>query len=213
MTGKFIVLEGIDGAGTTTQSIRLAQYLFLRDKKNAIVLTREPTTLSEHGIELRRRLKGNLLPGETVIDDPAYWAELFIKDRRWHLEHIVVPAVQSGLQVVSDRHKLSTIAYQSAQGSTMDELIRKHEGLYSPDLTLLLDLPAETALSRVQQSREGTEYFERLDLQKTIQQNYLLAAERLSQYENIMVLNGAQNIDEVTRMIQQQTNTLFRYTP
>ncbi len=208
-----MVLEGIDGAGTTTQSIRLAEYLFLRDKKNVVVLTREPTTLSEYGIELRRRLKGDLLPDEKVIDDPEYWAELFIKDRRWHLEHIVVPAINNGQQVISDRHKLSTIAYQSAQGSTMGELIRKHEGLYVPDLTLLLDLPETTAMSRVQKNREETEYFELLELQHKIRQNYLLAAETLSQTENIVVLDGTQKIDEVSMMIQKQINSLFEYKP
>ncbi len=67
--GKFIVLEGIDGSGTTTQAQRLANYLFEKDKRNAVLLTREPTKLSPYGIELRRRLAGTLLPGEEKIDD------------------------------------------------------------------------------------------------------------------------------------------------
>ncbi|MEK6809422.1 MAG: dTMP kinase [Nanoarchaeota archaeon] len=148
-SGKFIVLEGIDGAGTTTHSGLLVQYLFEKDKKNAVLLTREPTKLSPYGLELRRRLTGNLLPGETVINDPAYWADLFVSDRRWHMNKVVTPSLQLGLQVISDRYDISTIAYQSAQGKEMDELIKKHEGLPVPDLTLLLDLPVETAMHRV----------------------------------------------------------------
>lgn len=207
--GYFMVLEGLDGSGTTTQSIRLAEYLFKRDKKNVIVLTREPTTLSPYGIELRRRLKGDLLPGENVIHDPAYWADLFINDRRWHLEHIVIPAVLRGEQVISDRHKLSTIAYQSAQGADMEELIRRHEDFYRPDITLLLDLSAETAMSRVENTRDVTEYFERLDLQRRVQQNYLLAEQKLRSTENIVVLEGTPPLDEVTLAIQHHIDLLY----
>ena len=212
MEGKFIVLEGIDGAGTTTQSMRLAQYLFQRDKANAVVLTREPTMLSPYGIELRRRLKGDLLPDEKVIHDPIYWTDLFINDRKWHLEHIVIPAVFQGQQVISDRHKLSTLAYQTMQGADMDELIRRHETFYRPTITLLLNLPAEIAVDRVQHDRERTEYFERLDSQRKIQQNYLLAAEKLKSTENIAILDGTLPLDEVTILIQNTINPLFGYS-
>ena len=135
--GKFIVLDGIDGSGTSTHSALLVKYLFEKDKKNVVLLTREPTKLSPYGLELRRRLTGNLLPEETVINDADYWANLFINDRQWHINKVVMPSLQLGLQVVSDRYDLSTIAYQSAQGRDMDELIRKHEGLQVPDLTIL----------------------------------------------------------------------------
>src|SRR3989338_8675398 len=120
MTGKFIVLEGIDGSGTTTQVQKLANYLFEKDKRNVVLLTREPTKLSPSGMGLRRRVAGALFPGETRTDDSWYWASLFINDRRWHLDHLVVPNLRAGVQVISDRHKLSTIAYQSAQGADME---------------------------------------------------------------------------------------------
>ena len=210
-SGKFIVLEGIDGSGTTTQAQRLANYLFEKDKKNIVVLTREPTKLSPYGIELRRRLAGTLFPEEEKIDDPAYWVDLFINDRKWHLDQVVVPAVRAGLQVVSDRHKLSTIAYQSAQGADMDKLIRRHEGMYPADLTLLLDCPAEAAAARMQKDRGAPEYFENLGLQKKVRENYLLAAEGVRGTEKIITLDGSLPLIMVTEAIQKEIEVLYRY--
>lgn len=209
--GKFIVLEGIDGSGTTTQAQRLANYLFEKDKQNVVVLTREPTKISPSGIELRRRLEHKLLPDETEINDPLYWAGLFINDRQWHLDFVVFPAVQVGLQVVSDRHKLSTISYQSAQGGDMDELIRRHEGMYCSDLTLLLDCPAEVAAHRLQKDRGAPEYFEKLEFQKKVQNNYLLAVDILKDTEKIIVLNGTLPLDVVARKIQREVEVLYGY--
>ena len=91
--GKFIVLEGLDGSGTTTQASRLVKYLFEADKANDVLLTRNPTKHSPYGRELRRRLIGSLLPGEEVIDDQEYWSDLFVNDRKWHLDNYVVPAL------------------------------------------------------------------------------------------------------------------------
>lgn len=211
-SGKFIVLEGIDGSGTTTQAQRLANYLFEKDKQNLVLLTREPTKLSLYGKELRRRLAHQLDEGEKEIHDPHYWTNLFISDRKWHLNHVIEPALRAGVQVVSDRHKLSTIAYQSAQGGDMDELVRKHEGLYVPDLNLLLDVAAETAAVRLQKNRGAQEYFEKLELQQRIRQNYLLAVDKLKDREKIIILNGAQSLDMVTQEIQREINTLYGYT-
>ncbi len=217
--GKFIVLEGIDGSGTTTESILLGKYLFEKDKKNIVTLTREPTKLSLEGQEIRRRLEGKLLPGENVSDDPEYWANLFIRDRQWHLDHIVVPAVYSGQQVISDRHKLSTIAYQSAQGADMDELIRRHQKMYGPDLTLILTVPLDVARERARQAGRKPEYFDRLEFQQKVQENYLAAAERLAalrhhywdKEEKIVVVDGSGTVEEVAKAIQKEVDELLGY--
>jgi dTMP kinase len=99
--GKFIVLEGLDGSGTTTQAYLITQYLFNVDKKNNILLTREPTSHSSYGRELRRRLTGKLLEGEKIINDFDYWADLFINDREWHIDNYIIPALNKGQQVVA----------------------------------------------------------------------------------------------------------------
>ena len=217
--GKFIVLEGIDGSGTTTESKLLAQYLFEKDKKNIVTITREPTKLSIYGQELRRRLEKKLLPGEEEIHDPQYWTDLFIRDRQWHLDHIVVPAVLSGQHVVSDRHKLSTIAYQSAQGMDLDELIQSHQKMYPTDLTLILTVPLEIAQERAQRAGRSQEYFDRLDFQQRVQENYLLAAQKwtesrhhyLDREEQIEIIDGSGTMEEVAKVIQNKVDVLLGY--
>lgn len=210
--GKFIVLEGIDGTGTTTQATILAKYLFEKDKKNVVTLTREPTKLSPYGLELRRRLTGNLLLGETLVDEPDYWTALFVNDRKWHLEHVIQPAIKLGLQVVSDRYKPSTLAYQSAQGMDLDELIKLHQGLLIPDLTFLLDLPAEAAMQRMGKDQQRTpEYFDSFAIQQNVRQHYLLAAQKLSVSEKIVVIDGSKSIEDVAKAIQREINGLYGY--
>ncbi len=210
--GKFIVLEGIDGAGTSTQAALLTQYLFEKDKKNVVTLTREPTKLSPYGLELRRRLMGNLLPEETLVDEPDYWTALFVNDRKWHLNHVVQPAINAGLQVVSDRYKLSTLAYQSVQGMDLDELMKLHEGLHIPDLTFLVDVPVDVAMQRMGKDQQRTpEYFDSLAVQQQVRQNYLLAAQKLSDKEKIVIIDGSKSIENVAKVIQQEVNKLYGY--
>lgn len=210
--GRFIVLEGIDGSGTTTQAQLLTNYLFEKDKKNVVVLTREPTKISPYGITLRRRLVGNLLPGESVIDKPEYWANLFINDRLWHMENVVEPSLQIGLQVVSDRHKLSTLAYQSAQGMDLDYLIERHEELYPPDLTIFLDIPAARAMHRMGGDQQRTkEYFDGLEFQEKVRQKYLLVIGKLRDTEKIVILDGSQPVEAVAKAVQREIDALYGY--
>ena len=210
--GKFIVLEGIDGAGTSTQGPLLVKYLFEKDKKNVVLLTREPTKLSPYGLELRRRLTGDLLPGEITINDPEYWADLFISDRKWHAENVLIPSLQLGLQLVCDRYDLSTEAYQSAQGRDMDELIQKHKGLPIPDLTLLLDLSVELAMQRGGKDPQRTkEYFDDHAFQEKVRTNYLVAAQKLSKDRKIVVIDSSHSIEQVANAIQREINQLYGY--
>ena len=211
-TGKFIVLEGIDGSGTTTQSQKLANYLFEKDKKNIVLLTREPTKLSPEGKQLRRRLSGQLLEGEVPQHDPDFWADLFINDRKWHVDTIVSPALDRGQIVISDRHKLSTIAYQSTQGADMDNLIQRHASLRKPDLTILVDVPAEIAMERMSAAADRTsEYFDKVELQKRIRDNYLAAVEKLEKSENIVIVDGTPAREEVTAALIAAVNPLMGY--
>lgn len=210
IAGKFIVIEGIDGAGTTTQTKLLGSYLFDREKKYVPLLTREPTMLSPAGQELRRRLENRLLPEEKPTDDPRYWAELFVSDRRWHVQEVVLPNLQRGLYVISDRHMLSTLAYQSAQGMPMDDLLRMHERLLAPDITFFLRVPVAIAIKRMQHNRTGElEYFEkkREFLQQVVEQ-YEQAIQYVEKTQRVMVIDGTQSIELVAAIIQQEVELL-----
>jgi len=201
--GKFIVVEGIDGARTTSQVMRLANYLFDKDKANVPILTREPTLLTDHGKEIRRRLKNELLPEEEVIHDGDYWANLYITDRKWHSENIIVPNVNQGLIVISDRHKFSTLAYQSAQGSDMEKLIEMHQGLYKPDLTLFLDVSIDEAFNRMGDRDENSEYFEKKDFLTKVVEQYHHAISLVGQEQNTIIIDGNLGIDEVQEKIKE----------
>jgi dTMP kinase len=210
MKGKFIVLEGLDGAGTTTQAIQAVDYLFNRDKKNHVLITREPTCDSPAGIEIRLRLSGRIV--DELNDDPQYISSLFIQDRFWHAKKIIEPTLSKGHQVICDRYDISTIAYQSSMGGDMDELIAQHAGLYLPDLTILLDISSERAMERIEKNREtNPELFERLDFQTKVQANYLLAVEKLHGERKIVVIDGGKSIDEVAKEIQNQLDLLYGY--
>lgn len=208
--GKFIVLEGLDGSGTTTQAIMLCKYLFEKDKANVPVLTREPTSLTPYGQEIRRRLKNKLLPHEIAIDDFSYWADLFVNDRKWHLKNIVESNVQNGLTVISDRHMLSTLAYQSAQGGQMEYLISLHAGLTAPDLTLFLRVPVEITIQRMKTTRgETPEFFEKKDVLEKTADNYEKAIQLVGKEQNVTIIDGTFLIEEVHQQIKNEVDKLY----
>lgn len=210
--GKFIVVEGLDGSGSTTQAILLTSYLFKKDKKNVPVLSREPTLLTPYGCEIRRRLTRNLLSQEEEIHDFGYWANLFVKDRIWHLENVVNYNTNLGLTVISDRHMLSTLAYQSAQGGDMKRLIKLHFGLRKPDLTLYLDVPVDVALKRIQKNREGSpEYFEKKSFLERTANNYETAISLVGTKQNVKIINSNLPLEETETLIIKEVNKLFNY--
>lgn len=152
--GRFLVLEGIDGCGKTTQLQALASWLpvsGLLPSGARLVQTREPggTPL---GAALRRLL---LHPGE--LEDPCDRAELMLyaADRAQHVQRVILPALRAGHWVLSDRYGGSTAAYQG-HGRGLDlDLIRQLEGMATgglqPHLTLWLDLPLDLSLARRRQ--------------------------------------------------------------
>ncbi|MBU0457585.1 MAG: dTMP kinase [Nanoarchaeota archaeon] len=209
--GKFIVVEGLDGSGSTTQAINLASYLFNSNKANAPVLTREPTSLNPYGQEIRRRLENRLLSYEKQIDSFQYWADLFVNDRKWHLDNVVIPNCNIGLPVISDRHMLSTLAYQSAQGGEMEKLIEMHQRFITPDLTLFLSVPVDVALERIKHDRKSPpEYFEkkRNFMERTFR-NYNKAIDLVGDVQNIIVIDGTLPIKNIEKLIQKEVKHLY----
>lgn len=144
-TGRFISIEGPDGAGKTLQASRLAAALIQRGRE--VVLTREPggTPLGDQLYEL---LMAN--GGEPI--DPIADALLFNASRAQHVAKVIRPALAAGRVVVSARYADSTLAYQGYGGgvdlATLRKIIAIATGGLVPDRTLLLDLPAESGLSR-----------------------------------------------------------------
>jgi dTMP kinase len=137
-TGRFIALEGIDGAGKTTQAKLLVSALEAAGKH--AVLTAEPTN-GPAGARIR---------GAKSRLDPETEAALFTEDRREHVTQFIIPALQSGAYVVCDRYVHSSVAYQGARGIDVDSLIRENLAFApQPDLVILLTIPLDLALSRI----------------------------------------------------------------
>ncbi|HOW86454.1 MAG TPA: dTMP kinase [Candidatus Aminicenantes bacterium] len=153
--GLFIVFEGIDGSGKTTQARRLLRRLRRRGRR--AVFFREPTR-GRWGREIRRlaRRADSLTPKEEL--------ELFVKDRRENVARNLEPALAAGRDVVLDRYYFSTIAYQGAKGLDPGRIRRLNESFaIPPDLVIVLDVEAAAGLARIAGRGSRDELFERED--------------------------------------------------
>lgn len=188
----FIVLEGIDGSGTTTQAARLIAHLQgLGRRAHA---TREPST-GPVGKLLREILLGGHAPraGHAVHGDTM--ALLFAADRRDHLQREVEPQLEQGFDVVSDRYHWSSLAYQ-AQETDLAWVAGLARNLLQPDLTVLIDLPVEEAARR--RARAGRPY-ERYDADSTLAKVAAHYRALAAADPSARVVDGTPDIDEVTR--------------
>lgn len=152
MSGLFITLEGGEGAGKSTQIRRLAARLEALGR--SVVLTREPG-----GSPYAERIREAILAGKGKPYGPLAEALMFSAARLDHLTQTIRPALARGDIVLCDRFADSTRAYQGAQGAVDDAELAALErvvvGETRPDLTLILDLPAETGLARADARRGG----------------------------------------------------------
>jgi len=143
--GRLIVLEGIDGSGTTTQTERLVEHL--RQQGRTAASTREPSA-GPIGRLLREVLLGqHRMPRGGASVDGRTMALLFAADRLDHLQREVEPLLTGGADVVSDRYLMSSLAYQ-AEEADREWVALLARGVRPPDLTILLDIPVEVAAQR-----------------------------------------------------------------
>jgi len=199
-TGKFIVIEGIDGSGKGTQMCRLAEWLYKRNKTYHIVMTREPTAVSEHGELIRRLLATSREMGQYARE----FLRLFVADRADHIRRLIAPALKYTCIVLCDRYKHSTIAFQQTQGVPFEEIIKAHEGLLIPDLTIILDTDPRIALQRNidDKSRAYQEVFEReVYFMEKIRSHYLELPARLPN-EKIIIIDANRSPDAVFELVR-----------
>ena len=159
-SGLFVVLEGIDGSGKSTQSERLAAWL--RERGERVVVTGEPTD-GEWGQRYRRWARGEL---EAKPDEVLHY---FVRDRHEHVQRRIAPARAEGAVILCDRYVASTRAYQAAHGVDRERLAARLEAerFPEPDLVLWLRLPVATALGRLgtraMERYEDPDFLERVD--------------------------------------------------
>ena len=196
--GRFITLEGGEGAGKSTQIARLKSWLEGRGR--TVVATREPG--GSPGAEMIRKL---LVEGPAERWDGTTEALLHFAARREHLRSIVWPALKRGDWVISDRFADSTLAYQGyghgVDRKIFDELYKVAAGDFRPDLTLILDLPIETGLLRAAARRGAETRYESLprDFHARVRAGFLEIAKRDPQ--RCVVIDATGDIDTIAAAI------------
>jgi len=198
MAGCFITFEGGEGAGKSTQIGRLRDRL--EQLGQPVIVTREPG-----GSPYAEEIRSFLLSGRAKRFGPFAEAMLFAAARIDHLDKTILPALQSGTHVLCDRFADSTRAYQGSLGNVDSTLIDGLERIalkgIKPDLTIILDLPAEKGLARAGARRaslgEGVDRFEGEDISfhNSLRQAYLTIAQ--SHPDRCVVINADQAPNDV----------------
>ncbi len=180
-SGRFIVLEGIDGCGSTTQ----AELVVAALRQRGVDARRTCEPSSGPVGKLIREILQHRVPGEVPGTPRVFsWQTmglLFAADRLDHVHSEIEPALVAGATVVSDRFDLSSIAYQSAtsdaEPAAADWVRELNRHARRPDLTVVLDVPVDVAESRREGRGSDVELFEKRELQQRLAELYARAAE------------------------------------
>ena len=196
--GCFITLEGGEGAGKSTQARVLAAKL--KDAGHNVILTREPG--GSPGAEIMRHV---ILSGAAEPLGPSAEALLFAAARLDHLTQTILPALQRGDWVICDRFSDSTFVYQGIAGKVDPAFILQLEtltvGQDRPDLTLMLDLPAEEGLARARKRSEQGDRFEdeALEFHEAIRAGFKAVA--IDQPERCVLIDASREPEKVAERI------------
>jgi dTMP kinase len=209
MKGKFIVFEGIDGSGKTTQINQLSKWLIGTDllpENNKLVITREPG-----GTKLGKSIRSLLLDtSREKSPDSITELLLYAADRSQHVNEIIRPTLDKGDWVISDRFCGSTLAYQG-YGRKLDiNLIKDLEAIatqgIAPDITFLLDMPIEESIRRRMNrkddriEKEGREFLS----------NVSLGFQALSEDSNWKKISAINSEEKITSEIKSEIKKLIK---
>lgn len=189
----FIVFEGIDGSGKSTQAALL--FKKMKEKGEQVHLTCEPTT-GPIGSLIRNIFSGRIEGDHRTI------AGLFVADRLDHLLNTtngVIEKLNQGTHVISDRYCLSSYAYQGTH-MPMDWVIEANSqatALLKPDVHIYIDIDPKVSMERMSRSRSSAEMYETLENLKKVRENYRIAIEKISSDEKVVVLDGNKDADDL----------------
>lgn len=193
MNNKFIVFEGIDGSGKSTQCSLL--YDFIRSENIPTRHLAEPTS-GESGQKIRKILQAGIpVPVEEQI-------RLFIEDRRHDYETNIRPCMNAGITIVMDRYFYSNAAYQGSASFTPSEIIRRNieNGFPLPDRVYYIDLSPDTAMKRITE-RNGsgkTELFEKHSFLEKVRENFLTMAD-----ERFLIVDGSLSPEKIFKIVKE----------
>ena len=195
--GRFIVFEGIDGAGKTTQIELLEKKL--KEMGRAVYRTAEPTESVTGGM-LRDALAG--ISKRTACE----MAALFTLDRIFHNVnpvHGIEKMLNDGIDVICDRYYYSTLAYQGSEikGDWALDMNLKCPEIRRPDVCLFLDLTPEQSMERISKGRVTQEIYETHEKLEQVRRKFYSVFERLDDDEHIVILDASRSIEEIAEEI------------
>ena len=202
MKGKFIVIEGIDGCGKTTQIDELTKWLpssGLMKKESKLITTREPG-----GSLLGKKLRGLILD-TNKNNQPSSLAELLLysADRAEHVSKIISPALNNNNWVISDRFSDSTLAYQGYGRNINLEIIKNIESIVCqgeyPDLTFFLEISPEESISRRKNQIPDRIEAEGIKFLEKVNEGFKVIAKE----KNWKVISASQNIETISYQIKE----------
>ncbi|TWU24938.1 Thymidylate kinase [Novipirellula galeiformis] len=196
--GVFIVIDGIDGAGKSTQVDRLC--VWLRSQGYEVTQSREPTD-GRWGKMIRASATTGRLSAEDELN-------AFIEDRREHVATLIQPALAKGNVVVVDRYFYSTVAYQGLRGADTGSLLSEMRGEFpAPDLALFFDLPVDVALQRISEHRgDVPNEFEQEDALTEIRKSFHHMATQCAEVE---VVDCTPTPDEIAENVISRVQSVL----
>lgn len=203
--GKFIVLEGIDASGKTTQTKRVGKIL---GKKEKIILTKNPTN-GIIGSFIRKTLRGKIkIP-------PVSFQYLFVADRQIQIDEIA-SYLKKGITVISDRYFWSSVAYgmvdrkETNHNNTNEislaafSILSMYHRFFLPDLTIYLDIPIKKALKRIKESSKHDEIYDKEEVNKKIDKGYKWLIKKFP--KEFVIVNADKDREELTEEIVKIIN-------
>lgn len=206
--GRFVVFEGLDGCGKSTALFKCADWLFAKNKRYFnLLITREPTFNSVGSV-----VRAKLALDSNSLADPEGYAKLFSDDRALHLSEDILPALAKDYSVFCDRYYYSTIAYQSAQGASIQKLIDLNSSFKVPDLVLFFKVSPETAISRISSRASFSDMnvkFEKLDFLSKTAVQFEQAFKLLN--HDVVFIDAEQSIDSVFSQCKSALETILPF--
>ena len=202
--GRFIVLEGIDGAGKTTQAALLEAHLLAQGRE--VYRTAEPTSFPS-GLALREALGGKVKKSECEM------AAMFVLDRIAHNLHPTEglrAKLDAGIDVLCDRYYYSTLAYQgqSTDYDWVKAMNLSCPEIRKPDLCIYLDLTPEQSLNRIRAGRDSMEIYENEETLTKVRNAFLSVLDDLSSTDNIVRINAYRTPEEIAKDIADAVDGL-----
>jgi dTMP kinase len=195
--GKFIVLDGLDGSGMSTQANKIVDFLNEKKQKirfgyTGVYLTKEPTSSLIGGI-IKSQLTHDWKSSNECLQ------LLFSADRAYHLDKEIIPMLERGIAVVCDRYFFSTVAFGALKTKDFNWLLSLQKNFLVPDLIFILKVSPKICIERIKKERFEATLFEKEETLKEVWENFQKLARKFK--NKTFVINGERPVDKITKDI------------